>query len=163
MSPPSSRRNAVSSLESWTLPRRSAGRSQPSANLWSGHGTKGARSRGWAAGARPWRAAACAKRGSNGQMQISAELVPIPDASGCVRMRRDAYRMRRDASRMRPGCVGMRRDFEFLESKENHEKPFHRSTIRPIRHDGAARKPRKGKETALRLPARIRSKFRNFC
>ena len=35
-----------------------------------------------------------AKRRSNGQMQISAELVPIPDASrmrpGCVRMRRDA-------------------------------------------------------------------------
>ena len=31
------------------------------------------------------------KGGSTGQMQISAELVPIPDASGCVRMR--------------PGCV----------------------------------------------------------
>ena len=48
------------------------------------------------------RAAACgraqllAKRGFIGQMQISAELVPIPDASGCVPMR--------------PGCVGMRRD-----------------------------------------------------
>ena len=31
-----------------------------------------------------------AKRRSIGQMQISAELVPIPDASGCVRMRPDA-------------------------------------------------------------------------
>ena len=43
-------------------------------------------------------AAACAKRQSIGQMRISAELVPIPDAS---RMRRDAsgyVRMRRDAS-----------------------------------------------------------------
>ena len=29
-----------------------------------------------------------AKRGYIGQMQISVELVPIPDASGCVRMRR---------------------------------------------------------------------------
>ena len=29
-------------------------------------------------------AAACAKMGSIRQMQISAELVPIPDASGCV-------------------------------------------------------------------------------
>ena len=43
--------------------------------------------------------AACAQRGSIGQMQISAELLPIPDASGCVGMRRDAS-----------GCVGMRRD-----------------------------------------------------
>ena len=42
------------------------------------------------------RAQLLAKRGSIGQMQISAELVPIPDAS----------RMRPDAS----GCVGMRRD-----------------------------------------------------
>ena len=31
-----------------------------------------------------------AKRRSNGQMQISAELVPIPDASGYVRIRPDA-------------------------------------------------------------------------
>ena len=41
-----------------------------------------------------------AKRGFIGQMQISAELVPIPDASW----------MRPDTSgyvRMRPGCVGI--------------------------------------------------------
>ena len=51
-----------------------------------------------AAGGRP-SAAACAKRGSIGQMQISAELVPIPDAS----------RMRPDTSgyvRIRPGASG---------------------------------------------------------
>ena len=29
-------------------------------------------------------AAACAKTGSIGQMQTPAELIPIPDASGCV-------------------------------------------------------------------------------
>ena len=33
---------------------------------------------------RPGRAELLAKRPSIGQMQISAELVPIPDASGCV-------------------------------------------------------------------------------
>ena len=51
------------------------------------------------------RAQLLAKRGSIGQMQISAELVPIPDASGCVGMR--------------PGCVPdasrMRRDFELWQ------------------------------------------------
>ena len=36
------------------------------------------------------RAELLAKRGSIGQMQISAELVPIPDASGCFRIRPDA-------------------------------------------------------------------------
>ena len=48
-------------------------------------------------------------------MQISAELVPIPDAS----------RMRPDTSgyvRMRPGCVGMRRDFEFQQISANSGK-----------------------------------------
>ena len=40
--------------------------------------------------------AAGAKRGPNGRMQISAELVPIPDTFGCVGMRRDAS-----------GCVGI--------------------------------------------------------
>ena len=60
-----------------------------------------------AAGVRP-SAAAGAKRRSNGQMQISAELVPIPDASGCVP----------DAS----GCVGMRRDFEFQQISANSGK-----------------------------------------
>ena len=55
-----------------------------------------------------------AKRRSNGQMQISAELVPIPDASGCVP---DASRMRPDAS----GCVGMRRDFEFQQLSANFQ------------------------------------------
>ena len=56
-------------------------------------GCRGERAAGGAAKS----AAAGAKRGSLGQMQISAELVPIPDASrmrpdasGCVRMRRDA-------------------------------------------------------------------------
>ena len=39
---------------------------------------------------------------------------------------------------------------EFLESKENHEKALLRSSSRPKRHDGAARKERKGKQTALR-------------
>ena len=66
--------------------------------------------RGGGRGERPaGRAQLIAKRGSFGQMQISAELVPIPDASGCVRMRPDAsgcVGMRRDAS----GCVGMLRD-----------------------------------------------------
>ena len=38
--------------------------------------------------------------GSTGQMQISAELVPIPDASGCVP---DASGCVSDAS----GCVGI--------------------------------------------------------
>ena len=64
------------------------------------------------------RAQLLAKRGSIGQMQISAELVPIPDAS---RMRRDTsgyVRMRRDAS----GCVGMRRDFEFRQISANSGK-----------------------------------------
>ena len=36
------------------------------------------------------RAELLAKRGYIGQMQISAELVPIPNASGCVRIRPDA-------------------------------------------------------------------------
>ena len=57
---------------------------------------------------RSWRAAgrlsgaACAKGGPIGQMQISAELVPIPDAS----------RIRPDTS----GYVRMRRDFEFQQT-----------------------------------------------
>ena len=33
---------------------------------------------------------------------------------------------------------------EFLESKENHEKLLHRSSMRPKIQDGAAEKPRKG-------------------
>ena len=41
------------------------------------------------------RAELLAKRGSIGQMQTPAELIPIPDASGCVP---DESRMRRDAS-----------------------------------------------------------------
>ena len=43
-------------------------------------------------------AAACAKRGCVGQMQTPAELVPIPETSGCVP---DASLMRPDTS----GCV----------------------------------------------------------
>ena len=39
---------------------------------------------------------------------------------------------------------------EFLESKENHEKLLHRSSMRPKIQDGAVEKPRKGKQTALR-------------
>ena len=48
---------------------------------------------------------------------------------------------------------------EFLESKENHEKAFLRSSSRPKRHDGAARKERKGKQTALRERGVRRSEF----
>ena len=44
------------------------------------------------------RAELLAKRRSIGQLQISAELVPIPDASGCVRMRPDASGCVPDAS-----------------------------------------------------------------
>ena len=51
------------------------------------------------------RAELLAKRGSIGQMQISAELVPIPDAS---RMR--YVRIRPDAS----GCVGILNSSKFL-------------------------------------------------
>jgi len=36
-----------------------------------------------------------------------------------------------------------------LESKENHEKPLHRSGIRPKIQEGAARKSRKGKQAAF--------------
>ena len=54
------------------------------------------------------RAQLLAERGSVGQVQISAELVPIPDAS----------RMRPDAS----GCVRMRRDFGFQQISANSSK-----------------------------------------
>ena len=64
---------------------------------------------------RPGRAELLAKRRSTGQMQISAELVPIPDASGCVRMRPDASRCVPDAS-------GMHRDFEFQKISANSGK-----------------------------------------
>ena len=68
----------------------------------------GPRRRRWArsrrAAGRP-SGAACAKRGSIGQMQISAELVPIPDAS----------RMRPDASGY-VRCVGILNSSKFLTS-----------------------------------------------
>ena len=49
---------------------------------------------------------------------------------------------------------------KFLESKENHEKPLHRSSIRPIVQEWTTGKPRKGKHTALRRRGGLRDTTR---